>query len=331
MITMKSSSPNRPEGGRGKTLAFDHKHLLGIQPLSESDIMTVLDTADSFLEISTREVKKVPTLRGKTIVNLFFEPSTRTRSSFELAAKRLSADIINISEATSSVVKGETLKDTILNLEAMYTDAIIVRHSCPGAPHFITTFCRSHVINAGDGAHEHPTQALLDAFTIRQEKKHLSGLKILIVGDIMHSRVARSNILLLNKTGAEVVLVGPPPLLPEEFQSFGVALDHNLDSAIQGADVVMMLRIQLERQQRNFFPSIREYRNLYCLTKERFRHAKRNAIIMHPGPINRGVEISADLADSAKSVILRQVENGIAVRMAILYLLLGGKERETAA
>ena len=312
-------------------MAFGHKHLLGIQALSESDITTVLDTADSFLEISAREVKKVPTLRGKTIVNLFFEPSTRTRSSFELAAKRLSADIINFNRITSSVLKGETLKDTILNLESMKTDAIVVRHSCPGVPHFITTFCKSHVINAGDGAHEHPTQALLDAFTIRQHRKDLSGLKILIVGDIVHSRVARSNILLLKKMGAKVVLVGPPPLVPDEFQDFGVAVDYNLDRAIEDADAVMMLRIQRERQQKNFFPSIREYRNLYSLTKKRFRRAKKSAIIMHPGPVNRGVEISTDLADSARSAILRQVENGVAVRMAILYLLLGGKDRETAA
>lgn len=289
----------------------------------------ILDTAESFLEISTREVKKVPTLRGKTIINLFFEPSTRTISSFELAAKRLSADTINFSKQLSSVVKGETLKDTVLNLEAMQSDAIVIRHSCPGTPHYLSTFCRSPVINAGDGSHEHPTQALLDAFTIRQAKKSLGGLKIVIVGDILHSRVARSNIYLLKKMGAEIICVGPPALLPEEFREFGIMIDYNLDRAVRGADVIMMLRIQLERQQKNLFPSLREYREIYSLTKKRFRRAKRNAIIMHPGPINRGVEISADLADSAKSVILRQVENGIAVRMAVLYLLLGGKERET--
>ncbi len=310
-------------------MPFDHKHLLGIESLSKDDIVTILDTAESFLEISTREVKKVPTLRGKAIINLFFEPSTRTRSSFELAAKRLSADIINFNKQTSSVVKGETLKDTVLNLEAMQSDAIIIRHVCPGAPHYISTFCHSHIINAGDGAHEHPTQALLDAFTIRQQKKNLEGLKILIVGDILHSRVARSNMYLLKKLGADIICVGPPTLLPEKFKDFGIACDHNLDRAIQGADVIMMLRIQLERQQKNFFPSIREYRELYGLTQKRFKQARRNAIIMHPGPINRGVEISADLAESAKSVILRQVENGIAIRMAVLYLLLGGKERET--
>lgn len=309
-------------------MAFKHKHLLGIQTLTPSEIMTVLDTAESFYEISTREVKKVPTLRGKTIINLFFEPSTRTRSSFELAAKRLSADIVNINQQASSAVKGESLKDTILNLEAMNPDAIIIRHSCSGVPHFTTTFCKSHIINAGDGSHEHPTQALLDAFTIRQEKKNFKDLKVTIVGDILHSRVARSNIFLLRKLAARVVLVGPPPLVPLELKKFGVDIDFNLDRALEGADVVMMLRIQLERQQKNYFPSIREYRNLYSLTEKRFQRAKKKAIIMHPGPINRGVEISADMADSAKSVILKQVENGIAVRMAVLYLLLGGKERE---
>lgn len=310
-------------------MAFKHKHLLGIQELSLSEIKTVLDTAESFYEISTREVKKVPTLRGKTIINLFFEPSTRTRGSFELAAKRLSADIVNFNQQASSVIKGESFRDTILNLEAMNPDAIIIRHSSSGAPRFATTFCRSHIINAGDGAHEHPTQALLDAFTIKQEKKNIEGLKVLIVGDILHSRVARSNIFLLRKMGAKVLLVGPPSFLPVEFKKFGVEIDFNLERAIVGADVIMMLRIQLERQGRNFFPSIREYRNLYSLTAERFSRAKKNAIIMHPGPINRGVEISADMADSAESVILKQVENGIAIRMAVLYLLLGGKEGES--
>jgi aspartate carbamoyltransferase catalytic subunit len=310
-------------------LAFKYKHLLGIQELSLSEIKTVLDTAESFYEISTREVKKVPTLRGKTIINLFFEPSTRTRSSFELAAKRLSADIVNFNQQASSVIKGESFRDTILNLEAMNPDAIIIRHSSSGAPCFATTFCRSHIINAGDGAHEHPTQALLDAFTIKQEKKNIEGLKVLIVGDILHSRVARSNIFLLRKMGAKVLLVGPPSFLPVEFKKFGVEIDFNLERAIVGADVIMMLRIQLERQGRNFFPSIREYRNLYSLTAERFSRAKKNAIIMHPGPINRGVEISTDMADSAESVILKQVENGIAIRMAVLYLLLGGKEGES--
>ena len=309
-------------------MLFKHKHLIRIKDLSASDILTILDSAESFLEISRREVKKVPLLTGKTIINLFFEASTRTRSSFELAAKRLSADITNFTKQSSAVMKGETLKDTVLNLEAMKTDAIIVRHAAAGVPYFISTFCTSHIINAGDGAHEHPTQALLDAFTIRQKKKSFSGLKVVIVGDILHSRVARSNISLLNTMGAHVVCVGPPPILPEEFKKFGVEVEYNLDRALEAADVVMMLRIQLERQQKNLFPSIREYRNLFSLTPKRFRRAKKNAFIMHPGPINRGVEISADLADSVKSVILKQVENGIAIRMAVLYLLLGGKEHE---
>jgi len=309
-------------------LAFTHTHLLGIQSLSASDISTVLDTAESFYEISTREVKKVPTLRGKTIINLFFEPSTRTRSSFELAAKRLSADIVNFNLNASSAAKGETFKDTILNLEAMNPDAIIIRHSCSGASHYASTFSQSNIINAGDGSHEHPTQALLDAFTMRQEKKDFKNLKVVIVGDILHSRVARSNIFLLRKMGARVTLVGPPSLLPEEFKKFGVEIDFNLDHAVKGADVIMMLRIQMERQTKNFFPSIREYRNLYSLSAQRFGRAKKNAIIMHPGPINRGVELTADMADCAKSVILKQAENGIAVRMAVFYLLLGGKDRE---
>ena len=325
---MRSLSKSQQGSNRKDLLSFKHKHLLGIQALSASEIMTVLETAESFIEISTREVKKVPILRGKTIINLFYEASTRTRSSFEMAAKRLSADIVNFSKQTSSVSKGETLKDTILNLEAMNTDAIIVRHACPGAPKFISTFCSSHIINAGDGAHEHPTQALLDAFTIKQERKKFENLKIVIVGDILHSRVARSNIFLMKKLGAQVVLSGPPPLLPLEFKKFGVDIEYNIESALEGADVIMMLRIQLERQQKNYFPPLREYRNLFSLTQKRYRCAKRNAIIMHPGPINRGVEISYDLADSVKSVILKQVENGIAVRMAVLYLLLGGKERE---
>lgn len=310
-------------------MEFKHKHLLGIQALSPEDISIIFETADSFLEISSREVKKVPTLRGRTIVNLFFEPSTRTRSSFELAAKRLSADILNFSKQSSSVVKGETLKDTVLNLEAMNPDALIIRHAASGAPHYVASFCRSHVINAGDGSHEHPTQALLDAFTIRRHKKSFENLRVVIVGDILHSRVARSNILILQKLGAKAVLVGPPTLLPEEFSKFGVEVDYELDHALKDADVVMMLRIQLERQQKSFVPSLREYRNLFCLTEERMGKAKKDAIIMHPGPINRGVEITARMADSSRSVILEQVENGVAVRMAILYLLLGGKERET--
>lgn len=309
-------------------MSFNKKHLLGIQQLTKPEIITILDTAESLKEISKREVKKVPALRGKTIINLFFEPSTRTRSSFELAAKRLSADISSFSKASSSTVKGETLKDTVLNLEAMQTDALIIRHAASGTPYFLSTFCRSHVINAGDGTHEHPTQALLDAFTIREEKGKLKGLKVVIVGDILHSRVARSNIFLLNKMGAKVILVGPPGLVPLQMARLGAQVDYNMDRAVKDADVVMMLRIQLERQQKNFFPSVREYRNLFSLTPKRFETTRKNAIIMHPGPINRDVEISTQLADSLKSVILKQVENGIAIRMAVLYLLLGGKERD---
>jgi len=309
-------------------VSFNKKHLLGIQQLTKPEIITILDTAESLKEISKREVKKVPALRGKTIINLFFEPSTRTRSSFELAAKRLSADISSFSKASSSTVKGETLKDTVLNLEAMQTDALIIRHAASGTPYFLSTFCRSHVINAGDGTHEHPTQALLDAFTIREEKGKLKGLKVVIVGDILHSRVARSNIFLLNKMGAKVILVGPPGLVPLQMARLGAQVDYNMDRAVKDADVVMMLRIQLERQQKNFFPSVREYRNLFSLTPKRFETTRKNAIIMHPGPINRDVEISTQLADSLKSVILKQVENGIAIRMAVLYLLLGGKERD---
>ena len=311
-------------------MEFHQKHLLDIEHLSTADIQTILDTTESMAEISTREVKKVPTLRGKTIINLFFEASTRTRSSFELAAKRLSADLINFSQSSSSVIKGETLRDTVLNLEAMNPDALIIRHASSGAAYYLTTFCRSHVINAGDGSHEHPTQALLDAFTIRQEKKNFKGLRVVIAGDILHSRVAKSNIFCLQKLGAQVVLCGPPTLLPAEFKSLGPEIFYDFDTALEGADVVMMLRIQLERMQKNFFPSLREYRNLYCLTPQRFKLAKKNAIIMHPGPMNRGVEISAEVADSAKSVILKQVENGVSVRMAVLYLLLGGKDHEAA-
>jgi aspartate carbamoyltransferase catalytic subunit len=309
---------------------FSHKHLLGIEDLSAEDIEIILQNADSFLEVSSREVKKIPVLRGKTVVNLFFEASTRTRSSFELAAKRLSADIINFNKASSSVVKGESLRDTVENLEAMSTDALIIRHSSAGAPHYISTFCSSHVINAGDGAHEHPTQALLDAFTIKQKKKRLKGLKVVIAGDIIHSRVAKSNIHCLTKMGSRVVLTGPPSLVPEEFTSFGVDVEYDMDRAVTGADVIMMLRIQMERQSQNFFPSLREYRNLYSLTPKRLNKAKKSAIIMHPGPVNKGVELTAELASSTRSVILRQVENGVAVRMAILYLLLGGKESENA-
>lgn len=307
-------------------MSFKRKHLLGIEDLKKEEIELILEEAKSFSEISLRDIKKVPTLRGKTVINLFFEPSTRTRSSFEIAAKRLSADLINFSASTSSLLKGETLKDTVRNLEAMKSDIIVVRHPSSYAPHFIASFSKSSVINAGDGTHEHPTQALLDAFTILEKKKKIEDLKIVIVGDILHSRVARSNIFLLTKLGARVFLSGPPTLLPKEMEKTGAIVEHNFDKVIEDADVIMMLRIQLERMSKNFFPSLREYRALYSLDLKRLKRAKKDVIIMHPGPINRGIELSAEIADSEYSVILDQVANGIAVRMAVLYLLSGSKE-----
>ncbi len=311
-------------------MEFKHKHLLGIQPLSVADITAVLDTADSLKEISTREVKKVPALRGKTIVKLFFEPSTQTRSLFELAAKRLSADVVQGSHQTSGPATGEALKDIVLKLEAMKPDALIIRHPCSGTAHYVSTFCRSRVINAGDGAHEHPIQALLDAFTIRQFKTSFKNLKVVIVGDVLHSRVARSNIFLLSKFDAKITLVGPPCLVPSEFKYLGVDISPDFDKALPGTDVIMLLPIQRERLSASLFPSIREYRTLYGLDERRFRLAVPDAIIMHDGPIHRGVEISSPLADSVKSVVLKQAENGIAIWMAVLYLLLGGKQREPA-
>jgi aspartate carbamoyltransferase catalytic subunit len=316
------------------------KHLLGIQELSVEQIQLILETAESFREISTRPIKKVPTLRGKTVINLFFEASTRTRTSFEIAAKRLSADAINISASTSSVVKGETLVDTAQNLQAMAPDVIVVRHSSSGAPHQLARICDAAIVNAGDGAHEHPTQALLDAFTILDRKKRLAGLRVAIVGDIAHSRVARSNCLLLGKMGAHVTVCSPPTLLPYAFERMldllqpgsargSLRVTHDMREALEGADVVMMLRIQLERQQEAFFPSVREYFRLYGLSAERMRGAKQDAIIMHPGPINRGVEIASDVADGPYSVILDQVTSGVAVRMAVLFLLTGGNKEET--
>jgi aspartate carbamoyltransferase catalytic subunit len=316
------------------------KHLLGIQELSVEQIQLILETAESFREISTRPIKKVPTLRGKTVINLFFEASTRTRTSFEIAAKRLSADAINISASTSSVVKGETLVDTAQNLQAMAPDVIVIRHSSSGAPHQLARICDAAIVNAGDGAHEHPTQALLDAFTILDRKKSLAGLKVAIVGDIAHSRVARSNCLLLGKMGAQVTVCAPPTLLPYAFERTldllqpdhakgSLKVTYDMREALEGADVVMMLRIQLERQQEAFFPSVREYFRFYGLSAERMRATKADAIIMHPGPINRGVEIASDVADGPYSVILDQVTSGVAVRMAVLFLLTGGNKEET--
>ncbi|NLT65442.1 MAG: aspartate carbamoyltransferase catalytic subunit [Acidobacteria bacterium] len=303
--------------------SLSHKDLLGIEQLSIEDINLILDTAEALREVAARPVKKVPTLRGKTVVNLFFEPSTRTRSSFELAEKRLSADILNFASTTSSVSKGETLLDTAHNLESMAPDIIVIRHQSAGAPHLLGRECRSSIVNAGDGMHEHPTQALLDALTVRTVKGRLDGLKIAIIGDISHSRVARSDTLLFHKMGAEVWVCGPPTLIPWDFDRLGARITGCMDEAIDGADVIMMLRLQHERQNEAFIPSTREYYNFYGLTRERMRRAKKDTIVMHPGPLNRGVEIDSDVADADYSVILNQVANGVATRMAVLYLLSG--------
>lgn len=299
------------------------KDLLSLAPLSVDEITLMLDTADSFKEVTGREIKKVPALRGKTVVNLFFEPSTRTRTSFELAAKRLSADVINFAPSSSSVVKGETLLDTARNIEAMQADIIVLRHASAGAAETLSHGVKSAVINAGDGWHEHPTQALLDLYTIRQRGMSFRGLRVAIVGDVSHSRVARSNIYALVKLGAEVRLVGPPTMMPWGVEKLGTKVYSNMDEGLRDVNVIMMLRLQLERQGRALFPSIREYSRLYGLTAERVRLADSDAIVMHPGPINRGVEIAPDVADSLSSVILDQVANGVAVRMGILYLMSG--------
>ena len=308
-------------------MKFERKDILGIKDLSVDEINFILETAESFLEISTRTIKKVPTLRGKTVINLFYEASTRTRTSFEIAGKRLSADTINISSSTSSVVKGETLIDTARNLEAMNPDVIVIRHSAAGAPHLLASLVKQSIINAGDGAHEHPTQALLDMMTIKERKGSIDGLKVAIIGDIEHSRVARSNIYGLTKMGASVVVAGPATMLPRDIEKMGVQVHSRLEDAIAGADVIMMLRVQLERQKQNIFPSLREYAQHFCLNRHNVKLAKKDVIVMHPGPINRGVEISPDIADDPScSVILDQVNKGVAVRMALLYLLTGGSE-----
>ncbi len=311
--------------------ALRRKDLLGIAELSPEEIELILDTAEAMKEVGTRPIKKVPALRGKTVVNLFYEPSTRTRTSFEIAEKRLSADTLNIAIGTSSVVKGETLADTALNLEAMSPDMIVLRHASSGACHFLSRVCRSAIINAGDGMHEHPTQALLDAFTIRERKKKLAGLKIAIVGDLLHSRVLRSNIHLLTKLGADVWVCGPPTLIPTDVRRFGVTATSIVEDAVRDADVIMLLRIQLERMEGAYFPSLREYFRVFGMTEERMLLAKSDVMIMHPGPMNRGVEIASEVADGPYSVILDQVANGVAVRMAVLYLLAGGVEHEEAA
>lgn len=303
-------------------LKWEKKHLLGIDELSSEEITLILDHAVGFKEVLSRAIPKVPTLRGKTVVSLFCEPSTRTRASFELAAKRLSADTLSITGDSSSFLKGETLKDTARNLEAMKIDMIVIRHSCAGAPHFLSRCVNASVINAGDGAHEHPTQALLDMFTIRERLKKIEGLKVSIIGDIAHSRVARSDILALVKLGAEITVCGPKTLIPKEIEKMGASVTYDIKEALDRADVINVLRIQIERQKSAFFPSIREYIKIFGIDAELLKkYAKKEVLIMHPGPINRGVELSQDVADSEYSVILDQVTNGVAIRMAVLFLV----------
>ncbi len=305
--------------------SFNHKHIISIEDFSVDDINFILKTAESFKEISNRPIKKVPTLRGKTIINLFFEPSTRTKLSFEIAAKRMSADTFNISAKTSSATKGETLVDTALNLEAMNPDAIIIRHSSSGVPRLLAKYVSASIINAGDGTHQHPSQALLDMMTVQENKGELAGLKIAIIGDIAHSRVAHSDIIGFSKMGADVHVCGPATMLPLGLENLGATAHMQVEDAVHGADVIMALRIQKERQKDPLIPSLREYANVFGINKKIASLAKPDALIMHPGPINRGVEMTSDLADSAQSVILEQVTNGVAVRMALLYLVLGGE------
>ncbi len=305
-------------------MVWKRKHLLGIEDLEIEEINLILETAESFKEISTRAIKKVPTMRGKTVVNLFFEPSTRTRTSFEIAAKRLSADTVSFTASSSSLSKGETLIDTARNIEAMNPDIIVIRHSAGGAPYLLTKYVDSSIINAGDGAHEHPSQALLDMLTVKEKKGKLEGLKLAIIGDISHSRVARSNIFGFTKMGAEVRVAGPATLIPVGIEKMGVKVFYRIEKAIEEVDVIMMLRIQLERQKGQFFPTLREYSRFFGLDVKKLKLAKEDVTIMHPGPINRGIEISPEVADGPYSVILDQVTNGVAVRMALLYLLAGG-------
>ncbi len=306
-------------------MALSIKHLLGLQGVSREDITLILDTADSFYEVLQREIPQVPTLRGKTVVNLFFENSTRTRMSFELAEKRLSAQPLNFSTSTSSVVKGESLRDTMRNIEAMKIDMVVVRHSAAGAPSFLTRCTDAAIINAGDGLHEHPTQALLDMMTIRRKFGRLEDLKVAIIGDVLHSRVARSDAWGMKTMGMDVTLCGPPTLLPQHPDILGVHITDNMDEALRGANVVMLLRLQLERQGAGLFPSIREYRERYGLDLDKLNRLPDDIIVMHPGPINRGIELASNVADCGKSVILDQVTNGVAVRMAVLFLLGGGE------
>ncbi len=304
-------------------MPLSSKHLLGLEGVSKKEIELIFKTADIFKEVLERPIKRVPTLTGKTVVNLFYESSTRTRISFELAERRLSADIVSFSASTSSTSKGETLKDTARNIEAMKIDIVVIRHSAPGAPLFLSKILNSSIINAGDGAHEHPTQALLDMYSLREKFGKLEGLKVLIVGDISHSRVALSNIYGMTTMGIDVSVCGPATLIPRELDKLGVKIFYNLDEAIKHKNVIMALRIQLERQKVGLFPSTREYYNYFGITKERLKSAKKDVVIMHPGPINRGIELDSDIADSKYSIILEQVANGVAIRMAILYLLSG--------
>jgi aspartate carbamoyltransferase catalytic subunit len=306
-------------------MAWNRKHLLDIESLSAEEIITVLDTAKAFKAVGERAIKKVPALRGKTVVNLFVEPSTRTRTSFELSEQRLSADIINFTAEASSLKKGETLKDTARNLEALNIDIIVIRHSASGAPHFLSRVLKGSVVNAGDGAHEHPTQALLDTFTIREKKGRIEGLNVTILGDILYSRVARSDIWALTKLGAKVTLCGPPTLVPRVFEQMGCRVTNDVEEAIRDADIINLLRIQHERQRKSMFPSLNEYASVFGLNSARLKKTKPDALIMHPGPINRGVEIDSQIADCERSVILQQVTNGLAVRMAVLFLVNGGK------
>jgi aspartate carbamoyltransferase catalytic subunit len=312
-------------------MGLKRKDLLEIRSLEPAEIQTILDTAVSMKGIASREIKKVPALRGKTVINLFLEPSTRTRTSFEIAGKWLSADVINVSGSSSSVVKGETLMDTAKNLEAMSPDCVVIRHSASGAPHMLARALKCSIVNAGDGMHEHPTQALLDLLTIREKRGHLEGLSVAIVGDIAHSRVARSNIAGMRKMGMGVTVAGPPTLIPPGVEELGVKVAYRLEDAIRNVDIIMMLRLQQERMTANYVPSLREYSRLYGLSLDKLRGVRDDVLIMHPGPVNRGIEMAPEVADGPYSVILEQVANGVAVRMAILYLLLGGKAQEAAA
>jgi aspartate carbamoyltransferase catalytic subunit len=332
MSTPRASAKNqqRPVNITGTTalegFVWTRRHLLGLDDLSSQEILAILDTAESFREVSTRSIKKVPALRGKVVANLFFEDSTRTRMSFTLAASRLSADVLEFSAKGSSVAKGETLRDTARNIEAMGVDTMVIRHSQSGAPHLLAQCLKTSVVNAGDGQHEHPTQGLLDIFTIRQRLGSIAGKRVAIVGDIAHSRVARSNIFGLRKLGAEVVCVGPPTLVPGAMRTLGAEICHSLDEVLPHVDVINMLRIQFERIGSNLFPSVREYARLYGLNAERLAKARPDVLVMHPGPINRGLELTSDVADGKNSAILQQVANGLAIRMAVLFLVNQGSQ-----